>query len=41
MADIPRSILPDPTKCGYEISDIGLKPFLKTDDLIPNFALNI
>ena len=41
MANIPRPVLPDPTECGYEMSDIGLKPILMTEDPIPNSALKI
>ena len=40
MANIPRPILPDPVECGYEMSDIGLKPILMIEDAIPNSALN-
>ena len=35
-ANILRPILPDPAECGYEMSDIGLKPILMTKDQIPN-----
>ena len=38
-ANIPRPILPDPAECGYEMSDIGLKPILMTKDQIPNSVL--
>ena len=40
-ANIPRPILPDPAECGYEMSDIGLKPILMTKDQIPNSVLKI
>ena len=40
-ANIPKPILPDPTECGYEMSDAGLKPILMTKDPIPNSALKI
>ena len=40
-ANIPQPILPDPTECGYEMSDAGLKPILMTKDPIPNSALKI
>ena len=41
MANIPRPVLPDPTECGYEMSDIGLKIILMTKDPIPNSALKL
>ena len=40
-ANIPRPILPDPAECGYEMSDIGLKPILMTKDQIPNSVLKM
>ena len=41
MAHIPKPILPDATECGYEMTDIGLKPILMTKAAIPESALKI
>ena len=40
-ANIPKPILPDAIECGYEMSDIGLKPVLMIEDAIPKSALKI
>ena len=40
-ANITKPILPDAIECGYEMSDIGLKPVLMIEDAIPNSALKI